>query len=198
MSPIDLLSPIHPIDLEAQRLDNAQNEQYTLISKIALGIFAGIGCLTCNAFLGVVTVVILDSFGIELTENQECMQILEDYEDPLIQKILIASICLFAPIIEEIEFRWGLDTAFQYSQQRLDYDPDSTTSKTMRIAAVSLFFGACHLTPEQGYTNIPIFIITTLLGGALHCLKEETGDIIAPTAAHITHNTVLMLPEILS
>ncbi|MCK4933956.1 MAG: CPBP family intramembrane metalloprotease [Simkaniaceae bacterium] len=193
MSLITSLPPYTHVDLEAQRLNDEQNEQYTLISKIALGVFVGIVKFSGIALLEVIITQILSGFGIELTETQACMQILEDCEDPLMQKLIIAEICLIGPIIEEIIFRSGIDNGFQFSQYLMGYDPDSTTQKTIRFATASLIFGALHLTPEQGYLNIPIFIFTTLAGVVYHYLKEETGDIIAPSAAHITNNTLVMI-----
>lgn len=195
-------SNFYPIDHQTRENLERQDEQYSLISKIALGVFVGMVCIPLNITINFVVTVILNSFGIEVTEQQECMKIFDECGETTsvaansytpMQKFLLLYGCLLGPIFEEIGFRGCLDSFLQSCQ----INPSDANAKTARIIATSLLFGAAHLSEEQGYANIPIFAVTTFLGGVFHLLKEETGDIIAPCAAHATHNTIALLPQIL-
>jgi membrane protease YdiL (CAAX protease family) len=51
-------------------------------------------------------------------------------------------------------------------------------------------FGVMHLSPFQGWFNLPIFISSFSIGMAFSLLKEMTGDLWASSSLHIMNNTV--------
>ncbi len=166
-----------------------QNHQYKLISKIALGIITGILCVPINQHISFVVTGILGYFGIELIAQQDCIKHLNKTRNyPLIHNFFLLYICLLGPIIEEIGFRGVLESTLK----KYLINPNDITSKIARIIIPSLLFGAAHLSVSQGYTNIAIFSTAVLLGIAFQLLKAETGDLVAPCAAHITHNTTAL------
>lgn len=66
----------------------------------------------------------------------------------------------------------------------------STWDKFITILKTSIIFGAMHLSPFQGLANIPIFIVISVIGFCFGLLAELTGDLWAPTTAHMLNNTL--------
>ncbi len=60
----------------------------------------------------------------------------------------------------------------------------------LRVAVNGFLFGACHLSPFQGWTNIPVFIVTGVMGVVFTILREFTGDTLACSTAHILNNAL--------
>jgi len=95
---------------------------------------------------------------------------------------LLAYIVVIGPIYEEYLFRTKLH---EWLKEQID-------QPAMRVLANGFLFGLAHLSPSQGWANLPIFALTGFGGCVLSALREETGDIIAPSAAHILNNGLAM------
>ena len=104
-----------------------------------------------------------------------------------------------ATILEEICFRGYLHNYFEVSSNdaqdkaKSNNNAKTTLEKIKKIVKTSLIFGAAHLSPIMGWTNIPIMIVITLMGAGMSLLKETTGDLWAPMAMHATNNTISVL-----
>ncbi len=95
----------------------------------------------------------------------------------------LAYVVVIGPIFEEYLFRTQLH---EWLKQRID-------QPAVRVLANGFLFGLAHLSPFQGWANLPIFALTGFGGCVLSALREETGDIIAPSAAHILNNGLSMM-----
>ncbi|MCK4933998.1 MAG: CPBP family intramembrane metalloprotease, partial [Simkaniaceae bacterium] len=164
-----------------------ESDIFDRTSKVALGIITGFaGAYLDNQMVNSITDIMV-SYEYDMTCSQEAILLL-DFLGPWYNPakiLLISYITLFGPIIEEVIFREGLHQCY------------SEVTQMERICVSSVIFGLMHLSPLQGWVNIPIVCATTFLGAILHILREMTGDIIAPSAAHITNNT-LAIHEYLS
>lgn len=100
----------------------------------------------------------------------------------------LSYIVIFGPILEEQVFRNWLQT----TQKEWSHDPTTLKSRISRVVTNALIFGAAHLSTFQGWTNVPIFVVTSLLGGVFATLREITGNIKASSTAHILHNGTVM------
>jgi membrane protease YdiL (CAAX protease family) len=130
--------------------------------------------------------------------TQEIENLLENIctsnkEFPIIQNVLksyiVGYVSFFGPGYEEDFFRGSILTWIKDKQS----NPDSTFSKVNRIALNGLAFGACHLSPFQGLYNVPVFVITALMGIVLGILKETRENIYACTALHVINNSLYCL-----
>lgn len=92
---------------------------------------------------------------------------------------------LLGPILEE----WIFRNKFWVEGTRQEY----FATKLFRLVANAVVFGLLHISPSQGWMNLPIFLIVTLSGLVLASLREYTGSSRAPTIAHILHNSTMML-----
>lgn len=131
----------------------------------------------------------------DLSEPQEIMQLWNAINElpykilcVLAKTLLLAYITIIGPIVEEFIFRESLHTGLKECFN----DPDSLVNKVLRILFNGVLFGACHLSPYQGWMNLPIFLLTALLGCIFAMLRECTGDITASSIAHILHNSTVM------
>jgi len=107
---------------------------------------------------------------------------------------LLGYIVIGAPLIEESLFRDKLQTLMKNWVS----DPETTYNTVMRVFGNGFIFGAAHLSPFQGWANVPIFFATFLMGCVYAALRETTGDITASTTAHMLHNGTAMLQFLLS
>jgi membrane protease YdiL (CAAX protease family) len=107
---------------------------------------------------------------------------------------LLGYIVIGAPLIEEWLFRENLQT---FMKEWVS-DPETTYNTMIRVFGNGFIFGAAHLSPFQGWANIPIFFITFLMGCIYASLREATGDLTASTTAHMLHNGAAMCQFLLS
>lgn len=159
------------------------------IKKIALGAIVFIASIPVLKLIERGVEALLDKFKIVLTEEQEVIQVWRSLGNmPMIgvvlQVALLAYIVILGPILEEYIFR---DLLYCESGQS-----DTFCTQVFRVVSNGFLFGLCHLSPYQGWTNLPIFAITFVLGCIFAILREISGDIIAPTIAHILNNGVVM------
>lgn len=182
--------PIHePLILNQKKPQDITDR----IKEVALGVLAGILFIPIGLFAENFTTLLLKNCGIVLSESQEIIQIFEFIDDscpkilePLIKACLTSYVTLFGPIIEECVFR-------EHLYEEMQTKDNSLFIKVQRVFLNGIIFGLCHLSPLQGWTNVPIFVVTSLMGILLATLREVTGNIVAPSVAHITNNSLAML-----
>lgn len=100
--------------------------------------------------------------------------LLSQYREKLFVPLSWLKSCLFAPVTEEIVFRYILQNGIK--------------SKPWNILIVSLIFGFVH-----AFFGAEI-IVYTVSGLCLGVAYEKTGDINVPICVHMLNNIVAMLP----
>lgn len=167
----------HPLDFFSE--DN-------LFWKICIGITAWFPMAMLEKQLEVLMTSIFGLMGIVLTQGQDIALLLSS--GGFWGAIWIIFGCIFAPITEELLFRG-------YGEKSAENDL-SITQKFMAALKSNIVFGAIHMSPFQGWFNIPIFVITFSMGMVFSLLREATGDLCAPTVCHAMNNilaTALLL-----
>ena len=172
--------------------------QSKIIREIAIGIL--IFCISIPFFL------LLDSSltrylikrGINIQDVQDVKIILEIPKRlplPLrapVLTYLYSYVSFFGPIYEETFFREKIYSWIKEQQE----GSNTTVAKITRITLNGIAFGACHLSPFQGWFNIPIFVLTTFMGIIFVSLREWRGSITACTSAHIANNMLALMEHI--
>ncbi len=171
------------------------NEAVMAVAKAALGVAVAWILAPYLTLVGNQIVVIMSGWKYDMSFDQEVFSIwksLSDLPTALVQyaakTALLSFVVLFGPIHEEFLFRQWLQTWMRSWVA----NPDSLTNKGLRVLGNGVIFGAAHISPTQGWVNVPIFCITGMVGVALAIMKEATGDITAATAAHVTYNGIAM------
>jgi membrane protease YdiL (CAAX protease family) len=165
-----------------------------------------------KSLVGIVTFIPMSKI-FEVLENSVCSKIKTCFKQEFSQdavKIFSLSqinpvlavaaglyIAVIGPMIEEIIFRGDIqDSLNTYFEEKC---PNRAAAKILSTSCSSLIFGAAHLSPLQNTaSNIIIMLFTTAMGVTMSALKETTGDLWAPTAFHITNNTVAVYQLITS
>ena len=171
------------------------------ISKIGLGILVGVCCLPVSAALQSAVVVIMTNYGLDLAGSQDIMGVWDSLNGlsshlltTLSKTALFGYIVFLGPLIEEYLFRELLYPWIQSFFQ----NPESSEAQALCAVANGFVFGLAHLSAEQGWLNVPIFVVTFFLGSVFAHLRGQTGDIVASTAAHSTYNGLVMTAFLLS
>lgn len=165
------------------------------VKRTALGVF---GCTMTFVFDIVVVnriINVMKSMSYDLSQPQEAFQLLRDVSSIpnkvislVLKTALVSYISFFGPIIEEVVFR-----GFLYEKMRSWVEnPEALCQRALRVIGNGLVFGAAHLSPFQGWFNVPVFVSTFFAGCVLAGMREMTGDILAPTVSHILHNSTVM------
>lgn len=150
--------------------------------KLVLGIIAWFPFAIFENNLEIFINWLMGLMGIVITGTQDVGVLLASSGLTAILWIVLG--CLIAPVGEEIVFRGYLEKIFEQSENPSVFQRFTTACKTNAI------FGAMHLSPFQGWFNLPIFIACFAMGMAFSLLKEVTGDLWAPSSLHIMNNTV--------
>ncbi len=157
------------------------------ISKVAFGALVWIAEVPVIEFLENRIVDLMKTFGMERTADQEIIAIWKGFDAILLKIALLVYIVILGPILEEYVFRNLLQGATRWVQ-----GSDDLMARVIRVLANGVCFGACHLSPAQGYTNIPIFAATFIMGCIFATMREVSGDIVASSTTHILHNGTAM------
>lgn len=167
----------------------------TTVAKAALGVAVGFVVQPYATLLGDKIFRVMTGLKFDMSADQDIISIWKDLDQlPLsivggaMKTALAGYIVFIGPLIEEILFRLGLQTFFKSLVQ----NPDSVVNSIARIFGNGFVFGIAHLSPMQGWVNVPIFCITFVLGCLFTLLTELTGDIISSSAAHMTYNGIVM------
>lgn len=100
-------------------------------------------------------------------------------------------VVILGPIIEEVFMRGFFNGWLKNKFIEKGYDLNEPMTKALYLAIGGMCFGAIHLSSLQGWTNVPIFIMTSLSGVWLSILKnEETNSLTASCWNHMTHNAI--------
>ena len=107
---------------------------------------------------------------------------------------LVSCAIVIIPVIKETCFRGYLhNKLIKWQQSKLGTSRLNDLSvKVSRIFINGLLFGIFHISPFQGWANVPIFVVTGILGMIFTTLREYTGDAVGCSAAHIAYNTVAL------
>jgi membrane protease YdiL (CAAX protease family) len=146
-------------------------------------------------------------FNFDMTDTQEVVQIMlwiEGIESAFLRTTALAALTFYAvilgPIIEEVIFRGCVNPWIKGKLEENGYDiANNSLHKALYWTLCGTAFGAAHFSPTQGWLNIPVIVVTGLAGITLSMLKdEETSDITAPTATHMTNNGLMFAAYFLS
>jgi membrane protease YdiL (CAAX protease family) len=157
------------------------------ISRVALGALAWVVELPIVVFVTDRVVSFMESRGIEFTAKQDVVAIYNSLNSITLKVALLAYAVILGPILEEYLFRHMLQGATRWIQ-----GSDDLIARVIRVLVNALIFAAMHLSSAQGYTNIPIFAATFILGCVFATVREVSGDIVASSTTHILHNGTAM------
>jgi len=177
-------------------------ETLNTIKKIALGAIVTVIELPVIGFAYQTLIDLMSRLNLTaVATDQDVFQIWNAFDylpyrfiSQAFKAALLGYVVIGAPLIEEAIFRDKL----QSSMKDWVSDPETTYNTVMRVFGNGFFFGAAHLSPFQGWANVPIFFATFLMGCVYSALREATGDITASTTAHMLHNGTAMLQFLLS
>lgn len=110
----------------------------------------------------------------------------------ILKSLFIFYVVILGPVIEERFFRDSLQNKLKSILTDLGCDLTYYKTEILLHVLNGALFGLFHLSPFQGVMNLPVFVTTTLLGIFFSWLKEKTGDLKAPTTAHILNNGVIV------
>ncbi len=167
----------------------------TNVAKAALGVAVGFAIQPFVSLLGDKIFQVMTGFKLDMSADQDIISIWKDLDQfPLsilrvtLKTALAGYIVFLGPLLEELMFRLGLQELFK----SLVENPDSILNGIARTFGNGFVFGLAHLSPMQGWVNVPIFCITFALGCVFTLLTELTGDIVSSSAAHMTYNGIVM------
>ena len=171
------------------------NETVATIAKIAIGIAAAIFLLPYLSLAHTKIIEVLTGWKCDVSADQDVFAIWKGFDSlptailrGAVKAAMLSYIVIFGPLLEEFIFRSGLQSWMKSWVE----NPDNVLNQVSRIVGNGLVFGAAHLSPFQGWYNVPVFCITALMGCMYALLTEATGDITASSTAHMTHNGIAM------
>ena len=188
---------INPVCFESSEsfASNALHPVVTTAAKAALGVAVGFAIQPYACLLGGKIFQVMTGLKFDMSADQDIISIWKDLDQfPLsiiggaLKTALAGYIVFVGPLLEEIMFRLGLQELFK----SLVENPDSILNSIARTFGNGFVFGLAHLSPMQGWVNVPIFCITFAIGCVFTLLTELTGDIISSSAAHMTYNGIVM------
>lgn len=163
-------------------------------SHFALGAIAGMLALPIVGLAANGVASLMESLGIEFTAEQDVWAVWRGIDQvhsgahaTRVKTAFCALVVIVGPFLEEFLFRGCLQGATRWIQ-----GSDDLTARIIRVLVNALIFAACHLSPAQGYTNVPIFVGTFVMGCVFASLREATGGIGSATTAHIFNNGFAM------
>lgn len=136
----------------------------------------------------------LSGSGVELSEmNQDAMVVFGSSKaHPLLMGLLGVYIGIIGPILEEILFRENIQSFFR--EVTHGWEVPEVVKKGAVILGTAVLFGLAHLSPHQNFqTNFFVVAQTFLMGTGYSLLREVTGNIVASSAAHMSHNTLVLM-----
>lgn len=169
------------------------------VPKIATGVFATLAAYPAIHYCIEKVCDAMTYFNFDLTEKQEAIQILDwifEVGSTFAKTALLASfifyVVILGPLLEEALFRGGFNVWMKNKMEGWGYDVmNNSLHKALYWTICGTFFGAAHLSPTQGWTNLPIFIGTSLMGIFFSSLKDEaSNDLTAPSVAHMLNNGI--------
>lgn len=201
---------LRQIDLERQEADSddicLENFFYNFGSTFSDAKYAMLGIATSFVAIPVInylTDVITSLFitTIEEGDVQDVISIFQGIENISWTVLKIAAKVAFigyatiiGPVLEEALFRGAFyDITKGVEDWIWGPDANSTAQRVTRVVLNGLLFGACHLSPFQGWVNLPIFIATSLMGIVFAGLREVTGNTQASSVAHMANNCFALI-----
>jgi membrane protease YdiL (CAAX protease family) len=118
----------------------------------------------------------------KLPEQLAITYIKKTMSSPALFGIVLISICIFAPIIEEFLFRGILQSWLKKKM-----------SRNYAIFFASIFFAFFHYSGSQGISNITIILSLFILSLFLGFIYERQGSLLASISLHATFNTFSVL-----
>jgi membrane protease YdiL (CAAX protease family) len=194
----------NPADVAAYRAQTVPFYDFK-IRDIAIGVLTAVVKIPLFSLLEKGVVDLMKFLKFDLSSPQEAVQIwnsLQSVQALAVKTLLnvawkalfLMYVVLLGPLVEEYLFRGCLQTWMQ----NLFANPDSAASIALRIVGNGFTFGLCHLSPCQGWMNVPIFLCTMLAGCIYAALREYTGGTTASSVTHIMNNGIAMFCIIFS
>ena len=164
----------------------------TAIQHIGLGLVSGLALSYLNKALGLLLMKMMQSMGFTLKAEQAAIVAAKSFG--IFGKLFSLIGCTLLPTLEEAVFRGTIMSSMLESRK-----PEKTLtlgnvhinlSKTETLIKTSLIFGLFHASFSQGWTNLPLIAGTSLMGMFFGSLRLITGNLWAPTVAHMLNNAL--------
>ncbi|HEX4839830.1 MAG TPA: CPBP family intramembrane glutamic endopeptidase [Rhabdochlamydiaceae bacterium] len=163
-----------------------------MIQHIGLGLGAGLVICYLNRLFHLKSIQTMQSMGFGWNKQ---VVIAAMGPSSAMGKLVSLFCCTVIPHLEEVIFRGGLMHKMlevQKPEKIISFGRICINlSKIEALIKTSLMFGLCHATLGQSWANIPIIAGTSLLGMAWGSLRLMTGNLWAPTVAHMLNNTIV-------
>lgn len=153
------------------------------LKSVSLGIFSWILAFPMIvAITQLLTVVLSDWFGFDLTEQLAVRQVKSVLPYPFLLTATVLTVVVVVPMIEELLFRGFLQEALI-----------SWMKPWRAIVVTSVVFALFHFSISQGINNLLILSSLFLLSCMLGFLKERQGSLWAPVGLHATFNAISLV-----
>ncbi len=108
----------------------------------------------------------------------------------------IGYVAVIGPVLEEAIFRGQLYEEMDNVHEWI-WGPNANelVQKITRVVINGVLFGAAHLSPFQGWSNLPIFVGCSVSGIVLAGLREYTGNAQASCSAHMVNNALCVMQQ---
>ncbi len=149
------------------------------IKQLALGFILSSITIPMSEMTLKSTIKLLNTFKLEFEATQE---IIKNFK---FEPLRIFDVAFFIPVLEELVFRKKLHSVMRSYQK----NPDSDSSKIIRVFWSSLIFTILHCRPSQGWFNLAVFntiFLTSLFWGLS---REITGGVTSSSTVHIFSNS---------
>ncbi len=168
--------------------------------EIKLGALGSALALSSGYVAMETSVSLMKRWGLSALEPQTFFQFYETLSQisssllrGVFKSIAVVYVTLIVPIVEEWFFR---DLLYSF-QERNSYPSENLGLRVYRVISNGVLFGAFHVSLFQGWANIPILTVTTIVGVVFAALREVTGNARASTVAHCFNNSFFMLMKYL-
>jgi len=170
-------------DLSQMRRMWKEEKGSSVLYDMGIGVVSWIIAFPFVAFLSQLSDLFLFYFFGTESYEQEAVRFLKMMmSTPSLIALATIMIIGIAPVFEELLFRGFLQS---WAREKM--------GKKAAILTSSLFFAIFHLSVQQGYGNISLFISLFFLALFLGFLYERQGSLFAPIALHMTFNGVSAL-----
>jgi len=138
----------------------------------------------------------LEKWGLKNAETQSFFPLYESLSEisnkllrGVLKALCVVYITLFIPIVEE----WFFRSYLYQLQESANTQEESLWSKVYRVFSNALVFSAIHYSFVQGWANIPILVVTTVVGVVFATLREISKSWRASAVAHCLNNSFMMM-----
>lgn len=172
----------------------------TSVYEMSVGIISAVAAVPVLDYLETKVCEWMTNMQFDISSLQDVVylwEMIQGISSPIIQVATKVSflfyVVILGPIIEEVLCRGFFNGWLKNQFIENGYDLSEPLVKALYLGIAGVFFGALHLSPFQGWANVPIFVMTSIGGVLLSMLKdEETNSLTASSWGHMTNNAIAM------